>query len=452
MPTIAATARVAEPSTGGPGGGGGEVPVAAPAPSVAADVPTNGLPGSVLIDEVLYDPPAPLPDPDGEWLVLRNASGTSITLRGWAVRDGNTSSFLPTTQLVAGGRVLVLSAEADGVQGVGADVLRVSLDGRIGNGLRNDGDGVWLVDGAGRLIDGVSWGDDTSAFDPAVPLVEGRSIRRIGPQDTDSAQDWIDNRTVVPTPDGPTVTPRVVVPNQPLPLSPDQSLGATPDAPQTIPSATIAVPTQQGGGISVATVVASAAPLPVQAANVGGASIGNLIISEVAPDGGWVEIYNRGPEVVDVSDWTLVDGTTHPGVVLQSAVLLPAHGFVVFDVPELNMIRSGQRITLRRPDGMTADSVTVGPVEPQRSWSRYPVHGGLWTANTTMSRGQFNQPGPEPTETTVAEDTTPTLTPTPPPVVQDSITGFWANTPSMIIWVLSILVVGPLFFLLRRRR
>ena len=435
-----------EPSIVEPEGTNGEVPAQATAALAATDVPTNGLSGSVLIDEVLYDPPVPLPDPDGEWLVLRNVTNVLITLRGWTLRDGNATSNLPTIDLPAGTRLLVLAAEADGVQQFSGDVLRVALDGRIGNGLRNAGDAVWLVDGSGTPIDAVSWGDDTSAFAPAVPLVEGRSIKRTRTQDTDSAQDWSEDNLVKPVPDAPTPFPQPVVPADPSPT--DLPSGALSDAPQVPPQATVLVPSQPTGNAVAATVVPGSPPA-VRVGIVGGASLGNLVISEVAPGEGWVELYNRGPEVVDVSDWTLADESRSPGVVLQSAALLPAHGFIVFDVPELNMTTVNQRITLRRPDGMIADSIMVGPAPAQRSWSRYPVHGGVWTANTPMSRGQFNQPGPTPRATTAVPVPTPEPSPTAPAVVQDSIIGSWISVPSMVLWVSSMVVA---FFMWRRRR
>ncbi len=417
-------------------------PVQATPSIVTIDVPTNALPGSVVIDEVLYDPPAPLPDPDGEWLVLRNVGAETITLRGWTVRDGHTFSKLPAIELPAGVRLLVLAAEADGVQGITGTVLRVSLEGRIGNGLRNAGDVVWLVDGAGTQIDGVSWGDDTSAFAPAVPLVEGRSIKRIGTQDTDSAQDWIDFSQEPAEYKQPTATPRIVA--EPVTLAPAPSLNDLPDAPQ--PTLEVGQSPVVAGTSTI--VVATVEPMQRMGV-VSGTGVGNLVISEVAGNEGWIELYNRGPEVVDLSDWMLGDETSIPGIVLQSAALMPAHSFVVFAVPELNITALQQVITLRRPDGTIVDSVVVGPPISQRSWSRYPVHGGAWYANTPLSKGDFNQPAPAAPDATPAPPATPAPTPMPPVVVQDSLTGMLPNAVSVVFTLIALLVAVVAY--LRRR-
>ena len=68
-------------------------------------------------------------------------------------------------------------------------------DGKIGNGLGNSGDRLVLRDAAGRLVDAVSYGDDTTALSPAIPLVAaGHSLERSPPgHDTDAAGDFVDN-------------------------------------------------------------------------------------------------------------------------------------------------------------------------------------------------------------------------------------------------------------------
>jgi hypothetical protein len=66
--------------------------------------------------------------------------------------------------------------------------------------LGNAEDEVLLLDGGDNLVDAVSWGTSTWAFDPAVgDVLAGHSIERVPADvDTDTNADWVDQ--AVPDP------------------------------------------------------------------------------------------------------------------------------------------------------------------------------------------------------------------------------------------------------------
>ncbi|MEX2247318.1 MAG: lamin tail domain-containing protein [Dehalococcoidia bacterium] len=163
----------------------------------AAAVPEAPVPGvRVVINEVLYDSIGEGSDADGEWVELYNAGDAPAQLAGWALEDNVGSKVLPGFLLGPGG-FAVIAASASLLPGIDS-VL--PLSGRIGNGLGNDGDRVLLRDPSGALVDALSWGSDTSIFDPAADDVPaGHSLERRRPGvDTNAAGDFVDNESPSP--------------------------------------------------------------------------------------------------------------------------------------------------------------------------------------------------------------------------------------------------------------
>ena len=323
----------------------------------------------MLIVEVLYDPAAGLPDPGGEWALLHNRSAAPLQLTGWRLRDSRAETALPPFRLSAGEFAMIGASEALGLPGLPPAGLQIALPGRIGNGLRNDGDSLALVDSAGTVIDALSWGDDRSIFDPpAPPAGSGISLRRMATVDTDSAADWILANAAPPTATGATET-------------------ATP-APGAATAAT---------GTSVQPAASGAGNATAGKPTVGGVgdATANVVLSEVAPGDGWVELYNRGPSPANVNGWSLSENTASIQVKVARAQPIPAHGFIVVRAKSLRLDAEGAELVLRRVDGTTADLVELGPVRAGFGWSRYPAHGGVWTAGTPLTLNAFNLLAPD---------------------------------------------------------
>ena len=80
------------------------------------------------------------------------------------------------------------------------NVQVASLGNPIGDGLGNGGDRVILKNAAGAIVDAVSWGTNTSAFNPSVPVVPyGHSMARATTSpDTNTAREWFGSNTPVP--------------------------------------------------------------------------------------------------------------------------------------------------------------------------------------------------------------------------------------------------------------
>ena len=162
-------------------------PLSSEQPSDSADPDENGSVStaasadvvdtpSVIIDEILADPPAGIDgdaNRDGErhtyhdeFVELLNTGSQSVALAGWKIGDDDTDltnwfTFPADVVIPAGGRLLLFGG---GVP-AGFDLPVFVDDGRIGNGLSNGGDTVLLVDAAGDTVDllyGDAWARDQS--------------------------------------------------------------------------------------------------------------------------------------------------------------------------------------------------------------------------------------------------------------------------------------------------
>ena len=327
----------------------GGVPVVAPDAPALPDVvdagpPTTANVGAILVVQVLYDPRSPIAEPGGEWLELLNTTATTITLRGWTVSDARDADTLPTLTLAPDEIALVgASASISTTYDLSGQV--VALRGSIGAGLNNGGDALMLRDGAGTTIDALSWGDNTTVFDPAAPDgAEGASLLREPPDgDTDSAADWLAQADAIPH--------GAVVIERPEWILPADS--------------------------SVILSEVLAAPKAVDWDSDGSANRYDE----------WIELVNLGEEAVDLGDWTLddlADGGSKP-YVIPAGTVIAADGYLVLPsaLTGLNLNNTGlENVRLLRPDGSLADVLEYRNTKPDRSWSRVPSPDGAWVAAT----------------------------------------------------------------------
>jgi hypothetical protein len=151
-------------------------------------------PYAVKISEVLADPPEE--DAEYEWVELYNAGREAVQLGGWKLVDNVTEDALPPMTLPAGAYAVVATSpdfehRYAGLRGR----VAVVTDGKIGNGLANEGDRLLLLDEEDRPVDALSYGSDLEFFDPPAPSAPpGHSLERFPPdRDTDTAADFRDN-------------------------------------------------------------------------------------------------------------------------------------------------------------------------------------------------------------------------------------------------------------------
>jgi hypothetical protein len=157
-------------------------------PLIGASSPT------LLISEVLYDPLGT--EPNEEWIEIFNNTSSPVELTDWMISDNMSTDVISPTVTIPVGGCLVIAASEDfytSYPGFTGAIVFVA-DGKLGNGLGNTGDRLVLKDSEGMVIDQMSYGTDTTAFDPAcLDVAAGHSLERSPANvDTDTAADWID--------------------------------------------------------------------------------------------------------------------------------------------------------------------------------------------------------------------------------------------------------------------
>ncbi len=152
---------------------------------------------TILISEVEADPTQAGTDTAFEWFELVNISGSSQTLIGWTITDNGGTDTIPTVTLTPGQHIIVAANSANFLAnhpGYAGTLVQIT-DGSIGNGLANGGDVLTLNDNTATAIDCVSWGTNTSCFNPSVPEPNPANstltIQRKSTVDHDTNEDWV---------------------------------------------------------------------------------------------------------------------------------------------------------------------------------------------------------------------------------------------------------------------
>lgn len=167
--TVAPPPTVATGGSGGGASGGGSSRGGSSSGTGGAQgfvtVPyAGGL--TLAISEVLADPVEEGRDAPYEWIEIVNFGTAAISTEGWRIADARESDAIPGVEVPPGGFLLVAGSSAAFAESV--VVVRVA-DGEIGAGLNNSGEAASLIAPDGSVVDLMSFGDDTSVFDPAPP-------------------------------------------------------------------------------------------------------------------------------------------------------------------------------------------------------------------------------------------------------------------------------------------
>lgn len=154
--------------------------------------------GCVLFIEVGADP-MNLTEPGAEFIELYNTTAAPVDLTGWTITDNagtiNLSGIIPANGKI----VLIADATLLGPTGYACSVTPLNVQpASWSNGLSNSGDRFTLTNNLSTVIDALSYGSDTTIFNPAAPDVftnNGTTLQRSaypnGPfVDTDTAADW----------------------------------------------------------------------------------------------------------------------------------------------------------------------------------------------------------------------------------------------------------------------
>lgn len=177
--------------------------------------PVRAASSTIVISEVDADTPLAGTDTANEWFELQNVSEGSVTLTNWTITDNVSSDTIPTVTLGPGGHVIVAATAAGFASehpGFTGTILTIA-DGAIGNQLANGGDALILKDSNGAVVDGLSWGTNTTVLNPSAGIDSPTNTnqRNAVGTDTDTAADWTratetpnGNTNASPTPTNPT--------------------------------------------------------------------------------------------------------------------------------------------------------------------------------------------------------------------------------------------------------
>lgn len=136
-------------------------------------------------DEEVANPPLPA-ESGGMWQFPAGASIPAYGVQVIAVSGTKFTSLYPTAPLPT----YEVNSTLPGVPDM-INYLTWSPTGTAIN-MANAGDQVLLLDGSDAIVDMISWGNTTFAFNPAMPTsADGASQQRILPWvDTNTAADW----------------------------------------------------------------------------------------------------------------------------------------------------------------------------------------------------------------------------------------------------------------------
>lgn len=172
--------------------------------------------GALLINEVLFNEVGS--DVTGEWIEIFNSGSSPIDLTDYKIGDeetmggtGSTEAIhrFPAGATIAPGQLQIVAVSAStffGTYGILPTYEVNSTDGSVPDmlgytpwdpdggamNMANSNDQAVLIDGTDTIIDAVSWGSSTFAFNPALgSALDGQSYERISALvDTDTGADW----------------------------------------------------------------------------------------------------------------------------------------------------------------------------------------------------------------------------------------------------------------------
>lgn len=162
----------------------------------------------IVVNEVYYDVGSSEgSDSNNEWVELYNPTDNEIDISGWKICDNSGCDFIASNTLPAKGFAVITNKDTtwNFWPNIPSEAVKIVLDSPIGSGLNNTGDKITLQKpslepGIFETVDEMSYGDNTTVFDPAVPDPgEGKSLARIiKGYDSNTADDWIINATPNP--------------------------------------------------------------------------------------------------------------------------------------------------------------------------------------------------------------------------------------------------------------
>lgn len=252
---------------------------------------------------------------------MLNCKDAPIDLTGWKIADNVEADLMPYLTLPARGFVII-AASADFYANFTdfSGIVVFTPDGSIGNGLSNSGDCLILSDPTGKVVDALSYGDNTYVFSPPCPDVSsGHSLeRQPAGWDSDQASDFIDNASP---------SPGIGLPSSPTPTTtPSPEITATPSTSPTPALSTIPSPTPTLTPTPTPSPAPTVIPSPTYTSLPTNTPVlqptptllnkGDIVINEIQYDPlqsgadysfEWIEILNCTERAIDLNGWEIAD-------------------------------------------------------------------------------------------------------------------------------------------------
>ena len=347
---------------------------------------------TVVISEVLADPPtgaAGDANQDGqrdaredEFIELYNAGSASVDISGWQLGDSTSpDNFFqfPANTVIEPGSYVVLFG---GGNPSGFTVPVYTDDGTIGNGLKNSGESIHLIDDTDTEVAVVSHD----------PWPKAQSIVR-NPPDGDVFEP---HKTASPTGEpfspGRATDAEPETSETPEPETPEPETSETPE-PETSETPSEPIPTY---ALCISEVLADPPTGAAGDANQDGQRDGY--------EDEFVELYNAGSASVDISGWRLGDSTPSDNFFQfpSDAVIEPDSYIVLFGggnptgftipvyiddgkIGSNGLTNKGEDIHLIDDTGDTVAVVSHSPWPTKQSLVRHPPDGDEWVAHKIAS-------------------------------------------------------------------
>jgi len=154
----------------------------------------------IIITEIMFNPlgGSPQDTPEeypGEWVEILNNECSPVDLTGWRLGDGSLADGLTpvpegaSMELLSGERAVFIpfnSAPPSPIP-AGTRIFKVGNSDRIGSGLNNDNDVIYIYDDAGSIVDEIRYDCRANLLkNCGADITQGKSIERTDAFDAES--------------------------------------------------------------------------------------------------------------------------------------------------------------------------------------------------------------------------------------------------------------------------
>lgn len=149
-----------------------------------------------------------------------------------------------------------------------------------------------------------------------------------------------------------------------------------------------------------------------------------IVLNEVSPRSSpeWVELYNLGPDPVDLTGWYFLDKQGNKKIISAPEPVLPGTFYVFSGINSWLNNEEEESLALFDLNHAPIDSVAFAPTAAGTSVARQPDFTGTWLLNQALTQGGANLPA--------TPSATPTPTPSPSPSLSPSYSPAMAQLPS----------------------